>query len=139
LCQGQKRQRLSDESKRCLLADIEKNPDSPRKRYEATLRDPAFNVFYNAPCLIYIVGQKDLPALQVDCALLAGYFMFLALERGLGTCWIGRGRFMQDKELQKVIGMPDDFQIVAPIIVRYPRNIPEPRERMEPQILKIVS
>jgi len=131
--------RLSDESKRCLLADIEKNPSSPSKNYEGVLRDPDFNIFYNAPCLVYVIGQKEIRSLHVDCALFACYFMFSALERGLGTCWIGLGRFMEDPELLTLIGMPDGFQIIAPIIMGYPRGIPDPSERMKPQILKIVS
>jgi hypothetical protein len=35
--------------------------------------------------------------------------------------------------------MPEDHIVVAPIIIGYPKNIPNPPERMEPQILKIVS
>ena len=130
---------LSDESKRCLLADMEKNPSSPSKNYETVLRDPDFNIFYNAPCLVYVVGQKEIRSLHVDCALFACYFMFSALERGLGTCWIGLGSFIEDPELQKLVGMPDGFQIIAPIIVGYPRSIPDLSDRMKPQILKIVS
>jgi len=46
--------KLSDESKRNLLKDLEKNPESSIKNYEAFLRDEQFNVYYNAPCLIYV-------------------------------------------------------------------------------------
>ena len=104
---------LSDESKRNLLAYLVKNPDSPSRQYEAVLRDSNFNVFYNAPCLVYISGHKDVRSLQVDCALAACYFMFSALEKGLGTCWIGLGKFIQDPEPRLLIGLPDDCQIVA--------------------------
>jgi nitroreductase len=131
--------RLSDESKRNLLADIEHNPASPSRNYEGALRDESFNVFYNAPCLVFIGGSKSLLSLQVDCALAASYFMFSACERGLGTCWIGLGRFIQDPELRKLIGMPEDYQIVAPVILGYPTTTPTEAARMEPQILKIVS
>jgi len=131
--------RLSDENKKNLLSLLEKNPDAPIKKYEGALRDPDFNIFYNAPCLVYIVGSKDLLSLHVDCALAACYFMFSASQRGLGTCWIGLGTNMKDPELFRLMGMPGDFQIVAPIIVGYPKNIPEIPERMEPRILKIVS
>ncbi|MFC1814513.1 nitroreductase family protein [Thermodesulfobacteriota bacterium] len=130
---------LSDESKRNLLAHLIKNPKSPSKKYIEVLRDPDFNVFYNAPCLVYLLGHMDVRSLQVDCALAACYFMFSALEKGLGTCWIGLGKFIQAPDLRLLIGMPDDCQIVAPIIIGYPKDIPEPTERMEPQILKIVS
>ena len=131
--------RLSDESKRNLLQDLERNPASPSSNYETILRDKHFNVFYNAPCLVFIVGPKDLLSIQVDCGLAACYFMFSACERGLGTCWIGLGRFIQDPELRKLIGMPDDYQIVAPVILGYPSTNPAEAVRMQPQILKIIS
>jgi nitroreductase len=131
--------KLSDESKRNILAYIEEDPDIPIKKYEAVLKDKHFNVFYNAPCLVYIAGSKKIRTLQVDCALAASYFMFSASERGLGTCWIGLGMNIQDPELRKHIEMPEDCQIVAPIILGYPKRIPEPTARKEPQILKVVS
>lgn len=65
--------------------------------------------------------------------------MFLALEMGLGTCWVGLGSHIKDLKLRHLIGLPDDYQIVAPVIVGYPKTIPEPAKRMAPQILKIVS
>jgi nitroreductase len=131
--------RLSDESKRNLLVDLERNPASPSSNYEVILRDKQFNVFYNAPCLVFIVGPKELLSIQVDCALAASYFMFSACARGLGTCWIGLGRFIKDKELLNLIGMPEGDQIVAPVIMGYPKGIPDVPDRMGPQVLKIVS
>ena len=131
--------RLFDESKRNLLLDLEQNPASPSSKYEAILRDKHFNVFYNAPCLVFITGPKELLSIQVDCALAACYFMFSACTKGLGTCWIGLGRFIKDPEILKLIGMPDDHQIVAPIIIGYPKDIPDVPDRMGPQVLKILS
>ena len=128
--------RLSGNSKENLISQLEKNPDSPIKKYENVLRDPKFNIFYNAPCLVFIVCSKKISTRQVDCALAASYFMFSAVERGLGTCWIGLGINVGDPVLLKDIGMPEDFKIVAPIIIGYPKNIPGLPERMEPQILK---
>ena len=130
--------RMSDDSKKNLVAHIEKNPDSPLKKYETNLCSPDFNVFYNAPCLVFIVGQKQLRSLYVDCTLAACYFMFCASARGLGTCWIGLGTSIQDPDLLNLIGMPEDHKIVAPIILGYPKSIPSAPERMEPQILNIL-
>ena len=135
----EKIRRLSDESKKNFVALIEKDPSSPLKKYEAGLRSKEFNVFYNAPCLVFIGGDRALLSLQVDCALAASYFMFSACERGLGTCWIGLGRFINDPELRKFIGMPAEYQIVAPVILGYPSTTPVEAVRMEPQILKVVS
>jgi nitroreductase len=131
--------RLSDESKKNILFYIEKNPGAPVKKYEVALRNKDFNVFYNAPCLVYIGGSKKIGSIQVDCALAASYFMFSAAARGLGTCWVALGQHVQDPGLLEEIGMPEDCKIVAPIIVGYPRGIPDVPERMDPHILKIVS
>ena len=130
---------LSDDSKKNILSYIEKNPDSPTKKYAAALRNPGFNVFYNAPCLVFIVGPKQLRSLHADCALAACYFMFSASARDLGTCWIGFGTNIQDPELLNLIGLPEDHKIVAPLILGYPKSIPSSSDRIEPQILKIVS
>ena len=131
--------KLSDESKRNLVRDLEQNPASPRSKYGAMLRDPHYNVFYNAPCLVLITGPKELVSIQADCALAAAYFMFSACNRGLATCWIGLGRFIEDKELLNFIGMLESDVIVAPVITGYPRNIPGAPDRMGPEILRIVS
>ena len=131
--------RLSDESKRNLIADMERNPASPSRNYEAVLRDKNFNIFYNAPALIFIGGFNGIRSLQVDCALAACYFMFAACERNLGSCWIGLGKFILDPELRRLIGMPKDYEIVAPVILGYVKGIPDIRERSDPQILMVVK
>ena len=131
--------KLSDESKRNILSYIELNPDTPVKEYESTLRDKHFNVFYNAPCLVYIGGSEKVRSLQVDCALAACYFMFSAAAKSLGTCWIGLGTSIQDPKVREQVGMPKDYRIVAPIVAGYPRNIPERPDNREGKVLKVVS
>jgi nitroreductase len=131
--------RLSDESKKNLLSDIGQNPDSPAKKYEDILRNEEFNVFYNAPCLVYVIGPQDYRLLDCDCSLFACYLMLAAAARGLGTCWIGLGTNVRNPELMREIGIPEDCRIVAPIIIGYPTSIPEPSVRNKPRILKVVS
>ena len=131
--------RLSDESKKNILALMEQSPEAPGKKYEAAMRNPDFNVFYNAPSLVYIVGSKHTRNLYVDCSLAACYFMFGATARGLGTCWIGLGTSILDPDLLDLMGLPEDHKIVAPIILGYPKGIPQTPARSEPQILKIMT
>ena len=133
------KKKLSDESKKSLLAMLEKNPDAPMKKYEAALRNPDFNVYYNSSCVVFIVADKNLRTFLVDSALCACYLMFAAASRGLGSCWIGLGQNIRNPELLKEIGLPEDHVIVAPIAIGYPKSIPEVPERAEPQILKILS
>ena len=130
--------RLSDESKRNLLADLALNPDSPLKMYEAALRDDSFNVFYNAPCLVYIIGFPEVRSIEVDCALTAAYLMFSAASRGLGTCWFGLGAHIRGHEILREICIPETCRIVAPIILGYPTAVPPASERHAPDIVRVI-
>lgn len=129
---------ISDESKRNLLEDIRNNPGSTLSMYADILKDKTFNAFYNAPCLVLIVGPRASSSLGVDSALTAAYFMFSATERGLGTCWIALGSNIKDPDLIEKIGLPDDCAIVAPLVLGYPVSIPQASERHVPEILKII-
>jgi nitroreductase len=128
--------RISDESKSNLLADLAGHPDAPLKRYEAALRSDAFNVFYNAPCLILIVGPREIPSLEIDCALTAAYLMFSATSRGLGTCWVALGAHIRSDEMLRQIGVPEGCLIVAPIILGYPKAVPQASARHIPDIIR---
>jgi nitroreductase len=130
--------KLSDESKQNFLTEIINNPDSPLKQYEAAFRDKTFNAFYNAPCLVYVIGPDSLPSLEVDSALTVAYFMFSATSRGLGTCWIGLGANIRDRQMRLEMGIENGYEIVAPVIIGYPVSIPEPSERHAPDIVKVI-
>ena len=130
--------RISDASRDIILKGIEKNPDSPMKKYEQVLRQKDYNAFYNAPCLVLMVGP-EMPTIRMDVSLAACYFMMSATTRGLGTCWVAQGAEVRDAELLKEIGLPEGHRIIAPIILGYPKAIPAPTERNEPVILKIIS
>ena len=131
--------KMSDESKKNILSRIAANPNDYAKKYEGMLRNESLNVFYNAPCLVIILGNENLKNLYVDCSLAAGYFMMAATSRGLGTCWINLGTEIKDPELIDALGIPDHHQIVAPIIVGYPEIIPPIPKRKDPEILKVVT
>lgn len=131
--------KLSDASKRAVLADIEKNPDSPMKGYKDTLSNEAHNVFYNAPAVVYFVGSAKSATTPMDCSLAAAYFMLSAASKGLGTCWVAQGAMFRDKELFEEIGLPENYRIVAPVILGYPKTVPAMPPRKEPKILKIIS
>ena len=131
--------RLSDLNKKAIIADIEKNPKSGWKGYESTIRNEDYNVFYNAPALIYIVGTAKAGTVPWDCSLLAAYLMLAAADRGLGTCWVAQGAAIRDPEVFNEIGLPENYRIIAPIILGYPKTIPPMPERKEPKILKVIS
>ena len=127
--------RISDESKKNILARVEKNPADPSAKYLQVLRNADYNVFYNAPCLVIIAGPEGRRNLHVDCALAAGYLMMSAAARGLGTCWINMGADIQDPGMRAELGLDDALEVVAPIIVGYPKRIPSAPKRKPPEII----
>ena len=131
--------RLSDESKRNILADEEAMRSPALRQYRPVLSDEGFNVFYNAPCLVYITAPKGLPSAAADCSLAAAYFMLSAAERGLGTCWVNLGSSIKDPDTLKTLCIPDDHRIMATIILGYPRTIPERPPRNDPRILAVIG
>ncbi|MCI5221351.1 MAG: nitroreductase family protein [Candidatus Electrothrix sp. AR4] len=130
--------KISDESKKNILARIAANPNDYAKKYQGMLQNESFNVFYNAPCLVMILGPSHLKNLFVDCALAAGYFMMAASSRGLATCWVNLGTEIHDPEMIRELALPDNCTIVAPIILGYPEKIPPVPKRNEPEILTII-
>jgi nitroreductase len=130
---------LSADSKSNLLRDNAENKIKLNSDYVAFLQNENFNVFYNAPCIIYIVGAKSVGSLDVDAALAASYIMFSAAARGLGTCWVALGANIRDPQLRGELGISDNHRIVAPIVIGYPKTIPAPSERHAPEILRVIT
>ena len=130
---------LSDESKANLLQDNNDKKIKLNPVYVSLMQDDHFNVFYNAPCIIMIVGAKSVGSLDVDCALAASYIMFGAATRGLGTCWVALGANIRSPQLLAELGISENSRIVAPIILGYPKAIPAPPERHAPEILRVIT
>lgn len=131
--------RISDASKAVIIKGIEANPGSPMQGYLETLKNENFNVFYNAPALVCIVGKIKQPTVSIDCAMAGSYFMLSAAARGLGTCWVAQGAEARDPELLAELNIPEGYRIWGPIIVGYPKNIPPLPDRKDPEILNIIS
>lgn len=130
--------RISDEAKRNILKRIELNPDDYAKRYEKMLMNENYNIFYNAPSVVFIIGERNLRNMKINCSLAASYFMMSAASRGLGTCWVNFGTLIKSPEILNQLEIPNDCEIVAPIIIGYPVEIPNIPKRKDPEILKII-
>jgi nitroreductase len=146
-------QKLSDECKQNRLSDYYRKKTLDKKllnddlqldsvadeNFIKKLKNKDYNVFYNAPCLIYVIGSKKVHSLDVDSALAASYIMLSATHRGLGTCWVNFGSYIRDPKIKEAIGIPNDCWIAVPIVMGYPKKIPEVSFRKSPKILKIIS
>ena len=131
---------ISRDCKRALLQRIADNPDDYASKYIPLLSKQEYNIFYNAPALVFIVGSNKLKNTEINCTLAASYFMLSAVAHGLGTCWISFARFVQDGIIKERLGLNGEHLIVAPIIIGYPETIPEaPRRKNPVEIIKIIE
>ncbi len=99
------------------------------KRYEE-LEDP---IYYSAPAIIFVIGKDRYG--DLSCPLACENMMLAAYSLGLGTCWVQFGSLITDnKEITKALELKEDEKIFGPIVVGYPRVIPEPPEKKAPQV-----
>ena len=130
---------LSDESRANLIRDNEEKKIQLSPEYISYLKNEQTNVFYNAPCLIYIAGARQVRTLEVDCALAASYIMFAATDRGLATCWVAMGANLRDPQLRAQLGFDENHRIVTPLAIGYPSAIPAASARHAPQIVRVIT
>jgi nitroreductase len=111
-----------------LLHNIDQYPDG--SSIQTLLKDPAYCLLHNAPALVLILATSHEPQATEDCCLAAENFMLAARDEGVGTCWVGLARPWFNLGLVKTeLEVPDKYQVVAPIVLGYPKQWPEPRER----------
>lgn len=127
---------ISRESKAHMLINMV--PSAQAEQIGAQLNNPDFHIFYHAPALIVISSVHQGPWIVEDCALAAENLMLFARAHGLGTCWIGFAQsFLNTSDAKKLLGVPEEWVAVAPIIVGHPKSIPIDVPRKAPTVLRI--
>ena len=98
-----------------------------------TTKDP----FYNAPVLVVVFGNKNIPTYLYDASLVLGNLMNAAHALGLGSCWIHRAKetfeTLEGKEILKEWNISSDY--VGVCIIGYPDESPIASKRKDGYIL----
>ncbi len=109
----------SDAAKTAWLATLEDNPHM--HQYEKYIRDPEYNIFYDAPALVIVYGNRESYWHVYDCSMVAYNLHLLAEERGLGCCWIGFAHnILAEPAVKRGLGIPEQYDLVAPVILGRP-------------------
>jgi len=100
-------------------------------------------IFYGAPLLILISVQKKDESWRtvnlLDCGLAAENMFLAAYQAGLGSCFIGFAAFLNhDAKTLADVGIPEDHELIAPLIFGYPSQTPSPEPR-EVKMLKWIK
>lgn len=125
---------LSTRTKAYLLEHLEQFPMFAR--YRDMLANPESTVCYGAPACIVVFAKPNGATPENDCTMAAHNIMLAACNQGLGSCWVGfLGLLLNEAEVKREFGVPEDYRVVAPIIIGHPQgNIP-PVPKNAPEIL----
>jgi len=92
--------------------------------YEA-MDEPKDMVYYSAPVIIFVIGPASY---AVSCALACENIMLAAHSLGLGSCYVGFGMMVKgNADVVQALELKDDERIYGPIVLGYPKDIPEAR------------
>ncbi|MBM7865994.1 nitroreductase family protein [Heliobacterium gestii] len=124
----------SDQAKVIMLEFCETRPIL--QKYRSLFTDPDYNIFYDASTLIVIYAKPAGPNPTIDCALAAQNIMLAARDQGIGTCWIGFALGLFNDAVAKAeLGVPAEYQAVAPLIAGYPQGDFRTMRKKSPEVL----
>lgn len=73
-------------------------------------------------------GQRGIELYSIqDVAVSVMAMMLVAVENGLGTCWVGA---FHEQEVSEILDLPENLRPVAIVPVGYPEKIPKPTSRL---------
>lgn len=82
-----------------------------------------FDPFYNAPVILIVITDKQVPTAVYDGSLTLGNMMLKAHELGLGSIWIHRAKqeFESDfgKEILKALGIEGEYEGIGHLALGY--------------------
>jgi nitroreductase len=127
--------KLSGYAQPILVKNLEGRNDAGAVNFLKRLQDKNFNLFYNVPVLILVIGSKNNALIDYDCSMCAENMMLAAHSLGIGSCWIGgAAAIQQSEEIMAELKIPQNYKIVAPLIFGHPKTMPPTPEKREPVI-----
>lgn len=127
--------RMSDHCKPQLLSNLEDATNGEAVHFKKNLAKEDFNIFYEAPALVIVLGSSEGFTADYDCCLCAENMMLAAHAMGIGSCWIGAACLIQDNiELLDELGIPDGYRVIAPIVFGYAKEDQPVTPRKDPLI-----
>lgn len=116
-----------------LLANFSQTSLDPSLR--ALIEPEGYHIFHDAPAIVLVLAKSAQPQAAEDCCVAAENLLLAARDEGLGTCWIGLSRpWFNLPSTKQELGLPEQYQVVAPIILGYPEAWPESHGRSPAEV-----
>ena len=129
--------KLSESGKKSMIPLLEPMKDSSKKASDflVFLKTKGTNMFYDAPVLVIILGNKKVPTVDWDCSMAAQNMMLAAHSRGIGSCWIGGVLpALMDEKILNELGVLPDYKAIAPLIFGYPKGSAEMPQKLDSEV-----
>ena len=103
--------------------------------------DPGFQIFYHAPAVVFIFGEKDFSWTQVDCGIAVENMALAAEGQGVGSVILGlpapafRGE--RAEEMRARLGCPEGYDFVIALALGYSTDTKDPHDLREEKISRI--
>ena len=100
---------------------------------------PYATMAHGAP-LVIVVGNDAAVSTGmgiIDCSAVIQNMLLAVTDLGLGAVWIGCWPH-EDRQnnVRQILGIPDEIEIVSFIVVGYPAEMPEPKDKWDPKKVK---
>ncbi len=97
--------------------------------------------FYNAPCVLVVLADKNVPTRIYDGSLVMENMLLAAHSLGLGACWIHRAKetfeMPEDKAILQKLGIEGEYEGIGNCIVGYADAEPVAKPRKENRVYYI--
>ena len=104
------------------------NPRYPFVKERAKTKEDA--IFYSAPLVVFILGEKDSRWSTMDCSFAAENMMLAAKSMGIGSCPIGMARYIKDeKDIIGKLGFDENYELILTLVFGYADEKPAAKER----------
>lgn len=105
--------------------------DDPKySRIKERVKTKPDPIFYNAPLVIFILGDKQNHWSTLDCSYAAENMMLAAHSLGLASCPIGiASHIKEEKDLIEKLGFDENYELIITLVLGYPAEEPVARER----------
>ena len=115
-----------------IVAVTDKQTREKLVKINAEIMGADTDPFYNAPVILIVLADKNVPTHVYDGSLVMGNLMLAAHAEGLGSCWIHRAKetfeSKEGKELLEKWGISGDYVGIGNCILGY-RSGPYPVAR----------
>ncbi len=114
---------LSDALKQSILNFDSIDDENSHLHYLKKRAESAYDLFYGAPTLVIVTGDKDNYMSRDDCALATGNMMLMATELNIGSCWLNQlVNFTEAPEIRALfdtLKIPENYNIYASLALGY--------------------